>query len=96
MWGLINSLQIIAHIPLIEVVLPANSKLVYDLSQRIANFDNPVTEHAKGLVLEKLQRFFEIKSKEEQAEGVEQLKELDTAEKRRLATSDDYNGSSLS
>ena len=29
MWGLINSLQIIAHIPLLNVVMPANAAVIY-------------------------------------------------------------------
>ena len=44
MWGLINSLQIIAHIPLLNVVMPANSKIIYDVIFKIANFKNPLVE----------------------------------------------------
>ena len=44
MWGLINSLQIIAHIPDLNVVMPANSMIVYDTIYKIANFQNPLIE----------------------------------------------------
>ena len=42
MWGLINSLQIIANIPLLNVVMPANASIIYKVIYRIANFQNPL------------------------------------------------------
>ena len=30
-WGLINSLQIVAHLPLLNVQMPANATIMYDL-----------------------------------------------------------------
>ena len=38
-WGFINSLQIIAHIPLLNIILPGNAKIVYDMTYTIATFD---------------------------------------------------------
>ena len=38
-WGLVNSLQLIAYIPLHSVILPANSKIAYELTYSIAAFD---------------------------------------------------------
>ena len=38
LWGLINSLQIIAHIPLLNVKMPANASILYELVYTLANF----------------------------------------------------------
>ena len=54
MWGLINSLQIIAHIPLLNVVMPANSKIIYDVIFNIANFKNPLVEPAQDWIKNKV------------------------------------------
>ena len=39
LWGFINSLQIVAHIPLLSVILPGNARIVYDVMYKIATFD---------------------------------------------------------
>ena len=39
LWGFINSLQIVAHIPLLNVLLPGNARIVYDATYTIATFD---------------------------------------------------------
>ena len=57
MWGLINSLQVIAVIPLIGADLPGNAKMIFELTSRIANFDNPVTEYAKYQMLKQLSKY---------------------------------------
>ena len=41
-WGLINSLQIVAHFPLLNVQMPANATIMYDLIYTIATFDLPI------------------------------------------------------
>ena len=38
-WGFINSLQIIAHIPLLTIIMPGNASIIYDLLYKIATFD---------------------------------------------------------
>ena len=44
MWGIINSLQVIAVIPMLNVVMPANAKLIYEIVYKLANFENPVVK----------------------------------------------------
>ena len=39
LWGMINSLQIIAHFPLVNVIMPANCQLVFSFIIKIATFD---------------------------------------------------------
>ena len=39
LWGFINSLQIIAHIPLLNVILPGNARAVYEATYALATFD---------------------------------------------------------
>ena len=39
LWGFINSLQIIAHIPLLNVILPGNARTIYDATYALATFD---------------------------------------------------------
>ena len=41
-WGLINSLQIVAHFPLLNVQMPANATIMYDVIYTVATFDLPV------------------------------------------------------
>ena len=47
-WGLVNSLQLIAYFPLLAIILPANSKIAYELTYSIAAFDliptDPITD----------------------------------------------------
>ena len=38
LWGLINSLQIVAYIPLLNVKMPANATIIYEVVYTIANF----------------------------------------------------------
>ena len=51
-WGLVNSLQLIAYIPLHSVILPGNSKIAYELTYSIAAFDlvpvDPIIEIIEG------------------------------------------------
>ena len=54
MWGIINSLQIIAHIPLLNVVMPANTKIIYDVIFKIANFKNPLVEPVQNWIKSKI------------------------------------------
>ena len=54
MWGLINTLQIVSHLQMIEVQMPANAKMIFDITHDIAGFDNPVTEAAQDWALRKL------------------------------------------
>ena len=41
-WGLINSLQIVAHFPLLNVQMPANATIMYDVIYTVATFDLPI------------------------------------------------------
>ena len=51
-WGLVNSLQIVAYFPLLAIILPANSKIMYELTYSIAAFDlvptDPITDALGG------------------------------------------------
>ena len=38
LWGLLNSLQLIVHLPLLAIVLPYNTKVVYDTIYKLATF----------------------------------------------------------
>ena len=53
-WGLVNSLQLIAYFPLLAIILPANSKIAYELTYSIAAFDliptDPLTDWIDGLL----------------------------------------------
>ena len=39
LWGMINTLQIIVHMPLLKIRFPANSYLLFSLISQIAQFD---------------------------------------------------------
>ena len=39
LWGLINSLQLVTHFPLINVIFPTNAKTYFGVMFEIANFD---------------------------------------------------------
>ena len=39
LWGLVNCLQIVAHLPMINVLMPANVQLLFQLVVKIATFD---------------------------------------------------------
>ena len=60
-WGLINTLQIVSHLPMIEVQIPANAKMIFDVTFGVASFDNPVTVAIEDWALIKLQVFFAVK-----------------------------------
>ena len=51
-WGLVNSLQLIAYFPLLAIILPANSKIAYELTYSIAAFDliptDPISNALEG------------------------------------------------
>jgi hypothetical protein len=44
LWGMINALQIIAHLPLLMVMMPANASNFYTFIINIANFNIVPTE----------------------------------------------------
>ena len=64
--------------------MPANAQIIYDITFRIATFDNPVTEYMKDWLLTKLQMFWSIETEEEQAENEEPLSDLEIEVGRRL------------
>ena len=39
LWGLVNCLQIVAFFPLLDVLIPANAKVVFEILIKIATFD---------------------------------------------------------
>ena len=39
LWGLINSLQLVTHFPLCNVIFPENAKMYYGIMYEIGNFD---------------------------------------------------------
>ena len=54
LWGMINSLQILTHFPLINVLMPANSQMLFSVIVKIATFDvinvDPIMEWLDGLM----------------------------------------------
>ena len=39
LWGMVNCLQIIAHFPMINVLMPANVQMLFIIVVKIATFD---------------------------------------------------------
>ena len=39
LWGLLNSLQIVAHFPLINIMMPANAQMIFKTLIQIATFE---------------------------------------------------------
>ena len=39
LWGMINCLQIVAHFPMINVLMPANCQLLFTIVVKVATFD---------------------------------------------------------
>ena len=39
LWGLVNCLQVVAFFPLLDVLIPANAKVVFEILIKIATFD---------------------------------------------------------
>ena len=54
LWGMINSLQIVAHFPMINVLMPANCQVVFMIIVKIATFDiipvDPIMEEIHEVV----------------------------------------------
>ena len=63
-WGLINSLQIVAHLPLLNVQMPANATIMYDLIYQIATFDLPFVGDATNWFKEKMKPFISDQEKD--------------------------------
>ena len=55
LWGMINNLQIIAHYPLINVLMPANSQILFSVIVRVATFDLIPVEGIMDWIQEKFQ-----------------------------------------
>ena len=55
-WGFINSLQIVAHIPLLTIIMPGNASVIYDLLYKVATFDllpiDPILEEIEDSLAE--------------------------------------------
>ena len=50
LWGMINCLQIVAHFPMINVLMPANCQMLFMIVVKIATFDLiPVDGIMEGL-----------------------------------------------
>ena len=51
LWGLLHSMQIVAHFPLINVMMPGNAQVLFQVIVKIATFDilpiEPVIESAE-------------------------------------------------
>ena len=44
LWGMVNAMQIIAHFPLINIMMPSNAQIVFNVIVEIATFDIIPTE----------------------------------------------------
>lgn len=50
LWGLINTLQLIAHMPMFAINFPANAKLLFLLINQVSTFDIlPVEDIQNGM-----------------------------------------------
>ena len=52
LWGMINGLQLFVHIPLFEISMPANAKLLVDSLTAIATFDIVEAQTIFGGIIE--------------------------------------------
>ena len=50
LWGLINSLQLVTHFPLINYIFPPNAKTYFGIMFEIGNFDIIPTDQIEGIV----------------------------------------------
>ena len=50
LWGLINSLQLVTHFPLTNVIFPSNAKTYFGIMFEIGNFDMIPTDQIEGLI----------------------------------------------
>ena len=53
-WGSINNLQTIAHMPLLNVSMPANAEISYKIILAIATFDLPFISDGTNFVKQQL------------------------------------------
>ena len=53
-WGLVNESQIIAHMPLLNVMIPANASIAFAWLINIANFDYPWVGNITEFVQDKM------------------------------------------
>ena len=44
LWGLLHAMQIVAHFPLINVMMPSNARMLFQVIIKIATFDIIPTE----------------------------------------------------
>ena len=44
LWGLLHAMQIVAHFPLINIMMPANAVMLFQVIVKIATFDLIPTE----------------------------------------------------
>lgn len=63
LWGLINTLQIVAHFPLFQVVYPENAKIVLETFLEIATMDL-MPDEVKDSIKEEI---LQVESREDQA-----------------------------
>ena len=50
LWGLINSLQLVTHFPLTNVIFPSNAKTYYGVMLEIASFDMIPTDFLEEVI----------------------------------------------
>jgi hypothetical protein len=50
LWGMINVMQIIVHMPMLNVQFPSNAVMFYSFIIDISNFDIIPTEKIKSLI----------------------------------------------
>ena len=54
-WGMINNLQLIVHLPLINVIFPGNAFMIFDYMIPIATFDFAPTDAFYPLIFTQLE-----------------------------------------
>ena len=50
LWGLINSLQLVTHFPLVNFIFPPNAKTYFGIMFEIGNFDIIPTEQIEVII----------------------------------------------
>ena len=50
LWGLINSLQLVAHFPLLNVDIPVNAQIYFEVMLEVATFDLVPTEGVQAII----------------------------------------------
>lgn len=54
LWGLLNSLQLLTYFPLMNVILPENAKIYFDVMFEVSNFDMIPMEYFEDAIVQEV------------------------------------------